>query len=105
MNAKTRRPDLPRDEAHARELIDAWRGTRLPLKTYCRDHGLSYASLYVWKRKFDRALPTLFEVKLARPTAPAVYEVVLAGGRTVRVTADFDDDALARLVAAVDRAC
>ena len=108
MNTKSYRTDLPRDEAHARELIADWRGSQLPLKTFCRDHGLSYASLYVWKRKLDRRLPTLFEVKLSPPAAPAaraVYEVVLAGGRVVRVADDFHDDTLARLVAVVDRAC
>ena len=105
MNARTDRSDLVRDEAHARMLLTAWRDAHTPLKTFCRDRGLSYPSLYAWKRRLDRALPVLLEVKVAAPARPATYEVVLPGGRTVRVGDDFHPDTLARLVATLERAC
>lgn len=105
MNAKPSKPLSAFDEAHARELLAAWRATNQPLTVFCRARNVSYHSLYRWRRVLDAKVPVLLEVKVAAPARPATYEVILAGGRVVRVGDDFHDDTLARLVAALERAC
>lgn len=102
---QTARPQLVRDEHHARQLVAAWRSDNVPLKTFCRDRNLSYASLYAWKRRLDRAVPVMLEVKVAAPATPTTYDVVLPTGLVVRVRHDFDDATVARLVAALERPC
>lgn len=105
MNAKPPKPRTVRDEDHARELLSAWRASGVPLAVFCRDRGLSYSSVYRWRRLLDAKVPALLEVKVVQAPSAATYEVVVGGGRAVRVTQDFDDDTLARLLAVLERAC
>ena len=105
MNTTPSRPQIVRDELHARELVAAWRSDNVPLKTFCRRRNLSYASVYAWKRRLDCAVPALLEVRVAPATRAVTYDVVLAAGVTIRVPGDFDDTTLTRLVAAVVAAC
>jgi hypothetical protein len=67
MNAKPSKPSSVLDEAHARELLAAWRVTNQPLTVFCRERGLSYHALYRWRRLLDAKVPVLLEVKVAAP--------------------------------------
>ena len=80
-----------------------------------RRYGISPSQLFAWRRSF-RAVPTakpaFVPALVVAEAAPAVpvgppsgrVEVVLANGRQLRVDADIDVVALARLVALLERA-
>lgn len=76
--------------------------------------GVSAATLYQWRRRLadngersavtESSEPKLIEVLLADrlpsapPSAPASFTVWLTGSRSVEVPADFDAEALQRIV-------
>jgi transposase len=86
-----------------------------------RRHGLNPGLLFRWRRKLRAKpgaaamepangtppAPRFVPVMLPPPEAPApaktsLIEIVIAGGRTVRVSADVDTAALVRIVAALE---
>jgi hypothetical protein len=91
-----------------------------------RRHGLNPGLLFRWRRKLrakpgaaamapDRGVPMsppppapcfvpvmLPPPDAAPPAKPCTIEIVIAGGRTIRVGADVDTAALVRLVAALE---
>jgi transposase len=84
-----------------------------------RRHGLNAGLLFRWLREFQSglgtperkagngapAVPAFVPIMLPAPVAPAkpgTVEIVIAGGRTVRVGTDIDTAALVRIVAALE---
>jgi transposase len=91
-----------------------------------RRHGLNPGLLFRWRRKLrakpgavamepdngvpastrppaQRFVPVMLPPPDAAPPAkPSTIEIVIAGGRTVRVSADVDTAALVRIVAALE---
>jgi transposase len=91
-----------------------------------RRHGLNPGLLFRWRRKLranpgaaametDNGVPAstpppaqrfvpvmLPPPDAARPAKPSIIEIVIAGGRTIRVGADVDTAALVRIVAALE---
>ena len=49
--------------------------------------------------------PSFVEVKMAEGALSTGYEVVLSGGRVLRLPRAFDAEAVTRLIAAVEAAC
>jgi len=112
---------------HWRRVLAAWRQSGVTQAAFCRREGISTATFYWWKRRLGgegkgsacatRRAPHADRFVELRPaeaatasTGPApligpVYEVVLAGGRTIRVGERFDPETLSRLIAAVEAAC
>jgi transposase len=105
-----------------REHLAAWRRSGQSVRAYCAAQGLSEPSFYSWRRVLtqrerrsgartaagDRtASATLapgspfVPVRLVEDTAAAV-EVVLPGGRVVRVAAGFSAQTLREVVAALE---
>ncbi len=86
-----------------------------------RRHGLNAGLLFRWRREFQSggtpperkacndapAVPAFVPIMLPAPEAPTpakpgTVEIVIAGGRTVRVGTDIDTAALMRIVTALE---
>lgn len=92
-------------EDEGRAALAAWRASGLPLQTCAHEQGLSPQRLRAWRGRLGE-VPALLPVRVVDRGAPAsasaavgsVMEVVLVTGRRVRLTPDFDDEAVGRLV-------
>jgi hypothetical protein len=115
-----------RDEIKERRWqghLAAWRRSGQSVRAYCAAKGLSEPSFYAWRRVLDQrargaksvpgggrtASAVLTEgspwipVRLVEDTTPATtVEVVLRGGRVVRVAAGFSAQTLREVVAALE---
>jgi transposase len=95
-------------QADAREVLGALEASGRRLTEFAREHGLVAERLYVWRRRFEReragkaaAFVPVRVVEPERPARAGRLEVVLPGGLRVRVGADFDEQQLRRVVAAL----
>jgi hypothetical protein len=103
-----------------RGMIAAWARSGLSQAEYCRRQGIQAVTFSWWKRRLSQAevgagdrrqdrfrsaavKAGFVEVRVPQLTR-AAYEVVLPGGRTVRVPGDFDAQVLGRLIAVVEAA-
>ena len=82
------------------------RAARQSLYAFARRTDTPYQTLVYWRRRLRglrrSSKPKFLEVRpIARPTDP--FELVLPDGRMLRIPASFDRDALAQLLAALDR--
>ena len=99
-------------------LIGQWQSSSLTQAEFCRRRDLRAANFAWWKRRLSaaserlgrkqslrRAASSADFVELTWP-APAAggYEVVLSRGRVLRIPARFEDQAVVRLIAAVESA-
>lgn len=107
-------------EAFWRAQVATWRRTGLPATRFCERAGISVWSFYHWRRRLDgadarrperRADPPLLPVRVVGSPAIAPgsgprwggeIEVVLRGGRRIRVDGDFDADVLSKVVSVLD---
>lgn len=103
------------------EWVLKWEGSGLSQAAFCRRHRLSYGSFASWKRRLiargvvgsaveQTAAPALGGaafVEVTRPrnesprherSASPEYELVLAGGHTLRLSGDFDASRVRALV-------
>ena len=101
-------------EIHWRRVLDRWKTSGLDGRAFCRREGLSEPSFYAWRRRIGRhAAGSDGPVEAPRPSrrpesmrlvpvnmvaATSPFEVILPGGRIVRVASDFDAGALKRLL-------
>ena len=102
-----------------RKRVEAWSRSGLSQAEYCRRQGLQPVSFSWWKRRLSAgaqaigrgrkrhggqaAVPAHFiEVRMPDAAGPGVYEIRLAGDRSVRVPGDFEAATLTRLIAAVE---
>ncbi len=98
-------------ETDARAALAAHRASGLSLAVFARRHGLTVQRLRWWRQRLTPAAsatpapPQWLPVQLlAEPTrCPALpLEVVVRGGRVIRVPADFDPAVLRRVVAVLE---
>jgi transposase len=108
-----------------RQHLAAWRRSGLSVRAFCAAQGLSEPSFYSWRRMLtqrDRRgvcksasgggtvsgaalaadVSPFVPVRLVDDKPPATVEVVLRGGRVVRVAAGFDAQVLRAVVAALE---
>jgi hypothetical protein len=96
--------------------VEAWRKSGLPLATFARQHGLGETRVRWWRNRLDEPArrpastsPTLIAVTIVGTPASSAkrssMEVVLASGHVVRVGADFDAEALVKLVRVLEASC
>ncbi len=93
--------------AEARATLAALAASGLSLADFARREGLSPERLYRWRRTLaadGRRAASRAEVIEIRPRRAEPVEIVLASGRVLRVSETIDVSALARLVAALERA-
>jgi hypothetical protein len=102
-------PGKPRDarkERQWRQWIAAWQASGLSVRVFCARHGLAEPSFYAWRKKltrWDAAAPAFVPVQVVPDeTGAGGVTVVLAGGRTVRVSPGFDAATLQRVVAVLE---
>ena len=116
------------NEAAARVAVEQLNASGQTVAEYARSHGVKAWSLYEWRRRLgakgaaapapserapDTAAPTrsaFLPVRVSVLQVPAVeasqpLEVVLTGGRMVRVPSNFDSAALRRLVSVLEEVC
>ena len=98
----------PRKEQHWRGWIHRWRCSGLSARDFCERHRLTLSSFYAWRRTLqqrDAAAGAFVPVHVV-PDAPAVgasaLEVVLAGGRRLRVAPGFDPATLRQLLTVLE---
>jgi len=102
------KPRDARKEQQWRRWIADWRASGLSVQAFCARYGLSQASFYAWRRELQRRdaeLPAFVPVRVVGAELPArgsALEVVLRGGRTVRVAPGFDAATLQQVVAALE---
>jgi transposase-like protein len=98
------KPRDPRKEQRWRRLIQLWKNSDLTVRAFCAQHHVTQPSFYAWRRELQqRDAATTFVPVQVEPddqSAPATpIEVVLAGGRCVRITSGFDPATLRLLLA------
>jgi hypothetical protein len=99
----------PRDagkERQWRQIIREWRQSGLSVRVFCARRGLAQPSFYAWRRELvqrdaeQAAFVPVHVLGGARPAA--TLEVVLEGGRTLRVASGFDPATLRQLLAVLE---
>lgn len=101
----------PRDvqkERFWRRAIRRWRTSRLSVRAYCQQYGLSEANFHAWRRtvaaRDAQAVPFAAVRVLEEPpdapapTARGTLELLLANRRIVRIAPGFDEATLRRLL-------
>ena len=95
-------------EARAKELLRAAASSRLSLRAFAEREGLPLARLVRWQARLQPAAQqqTVFReitpVPRVQPQGASCLELVLAGGRVVRVPVGFDGESLRRLVGVLE---
>jgi len=89
------------------KIVEAQRASGRSVLGYCREHGISPAGFYAWKRRLRDAEPMaeFVEVKTvdqARPAFGDGIEVCLAGGRRVVVRRGFDRELLVETIGVLE---
>ena len=90
--------------AEAEALLADCRGRGLPLTVYCRRRRIGYERLRRWRGKLEcaregpLALAPVRVVAAPPPSTSGRMELRLGDGRRVRLGADFDPEALSRLL-------
>jgi len=107
-------PRDPHKEQFWRRLLRQWRRSGLSIRAFCAQHDLSEPSFYAWRRTLadrDPPAPAFVPVTvLPEPPAPTTpdaaassgLELLLPGGRVLRVGAAFDAPTLRRLLACLE---
>ena len=97
----------PRKEQQWRRWIQQWQHSGLSVRGFCARHDLAEPSFYAWRRQLQqRQAPSPFlpvrVVPDEEPAAAGSVEVVLTGGRRVRVPPGFDPATLRQLLAVLE---
>lgn len=110
MNFKKRRKI--KDRADAEKCLKKWRKSGLSMSDWATENRVDGRSLNAWLQSMKRqaavargkqAMVELVPRPVSQPQARSF--IVRAGGFEVEVPADFDADALARLLAVVRSTC
>jgi hypothetical protein len=102
------KPRDARKEQQWRRWIEDWRASGLRVQAFCARYRLAPASFYAWRRELQRRdaePPAFVPVRVVGAEPPArgsAVEVVLRGGRMVRVAPGFDAATLQQVVAALE---
>lgn len=104
------RPRDPDKEQFWRDTIARWQQSGLSIRAFCQRHHLTDTQLHAWRRRLRLRDATAFlPVHLLADTTPAptTLELVLPGGRSLRIAPGFDPATLRQLLAVLeeDRVC
>lgn len=100
----------PKKEAFWRRMVQGQAGSGLSVRAWCCRHHLNEAGFYGWRKELARRdaeqpEPTFVPVRVTED-GPAVaggqIEIVLAGGRRVRVSGPVDRRMLADVLAVLE---
>ncbi|MBV9123295.1 MAG: IS66 family insertion sequence element accessory protein TnpB [Planctomycetes bacterium] len=104
------RPGDPRKQQQWQRWIDQWQASGLTVRAFCARHRLAEPSFYAWRRQLrppQRLGAGFVPVRVLadpEPAAEPVLEIVLAGGRRLRVPAGFDAATLRQVLAVLEEA-
>ena len=98
-------------EREWRGILARWKAGGLKGRPFCKREGIQESSFFHWKREIrlrDQRRQSgevrFVPVSVSKPIG--FFDVTVLGGRSVRVAADFDPAALAKLLAVLEgRAC
>lgn len=102
------KPRDKRKEQQWRRRIRSWRTSGLSVRAFCARHGLAQPSFYAWRRELQRRdaeEPAFVPVRVVLDDGSArtsSVDVVLRGGRTLRVGPGFDAATLRQVVAVLE---
>jgi hypothetical protein len=101
------RPRDARKEQQWRRWIGQRQQSGLSVRAFCAHHDLAQPNFYAWRREIrqrDAAAGTFVPVRVVPDDepSPSPFEVVLPGGRTLRVPPGFDAAALRQLLAVLE---
>jgi transposase len=96
-----------------RRMLRQWRGSGLSVRVFCDQQGISEPNFYAWRRTLaDRdAAPVAFVPVQVLPEPPspltsdvavAGLELLLPGGRVLRIGPAFEASTLRRLLALLE---
>jgi len=96
-------------EPHWRTLVQQWRSSGLSVRDFCAKHGLAEPTFYAWRRTLatrDAEAMHFVPVQIvpervaapAREPASGGLELVLTGGRVLRIGPGFDAATLQRVL-------
>jgi hypothetical protein len=107
----TRQRD-PHKERFWRRSLRQWRNSGLGIAEFCRQQGLAAASFHAWRRilaQRDLEAAQLVPVRVLAETVPGAtdsattgLELVIDGGRRLRIGPAFDDATLRRLLSVLE---
>jgi transposase-like protein len=114
-------PRDPHKEQFWRRMVRQWRRSGLSIRAFCQQHNLPEHNFYAWRRTLaqrqtqrqaeQNAAPVAFVpvqvLPESVPRAPSDaaacgLELLLAGGRIVRIGPAFDEPTLRRLLAVLE---
>jgi transposase len=102
----------PKKESFWRRMVRRQAGSVLSVRGWCEKHDLREATFYWWRAELgrrDAQEPTFVPVRVTEDGAPqheGWIEIILAGGRQVRVSGRVDRAMLADVVAVLEeRGC
>ena len=101
------RPQSSDKEQFWRDMLLLWQTSGQTIRAFCQAQRLSEPSFYAWRRRIfaqrERQQPAFVPVRVTpTPTASIPIELVLGGGRVVRVPPGFDADTLRNLLAVLE---
>ena len=85
--------------------IETWQANGMPVSKFCEAEGLSESSFYIWRKKLtksdepqrdkpkDTNSSAFIEVAMPKDN-PAVLELVLSSGNTLRISSGTDSTTL-----------
>jgi hypothetical protein len=105
----TRKQRSADKERFWRRTLRQWRQSGLSVRAFCRLHDLPEPHFYFWRRALDerdRDTPAFVPVQVVPEPGPVQpsdvpasgLELLLAGGRVLRINPGFDADTLRRLL-------
>lgn len=102
----------PKKEAYWRKLIGGRAKSGLSIRAWCRKRGVNEVSFHWWRRELTRrdaestqaAFIPVHVVPDGIPRSDGRIEIVLSGGRRVRVNGHVDRQALADVLSVLEAA-
>src|SRR5947209_8294602 len=87
-------------------MVRRWERGGLSVRAFCQEEGVSEPSFYDWRRRLARrdAEVQFIPVEVVPEPTAAELELVLDGGRRLRIGPGFDAATLQRLLAVLEEA-
>jgi hypothetical protein len=104
------RPRDPRKEQQWQQWIQQWQASGLSVRAFCARHRLAEPRFYAWRRllrqrqRHSTGFVPVRVLATPEPAAEHVLEIVLAGGRRLRVGPGFDAATLRHLLTVLEEA-
>lgn len=98
-----------RSQAEADQLAAMFEASGLSRREFCRNHGLNVSTLDAYRKRLRQTQPegaarlVAVEVSTAQPAASGLA-VMLAHGRRIEVSREFDAATLTQLLSLLERA-